>query len=364
MNAAFDFFTNNVLQCWACHAFDHTFVAVSVAAANAYDKISEFALLLLTAFLAFYIVYIVLTKLNKQASEDPFYMKSVKPVLINSMIIVSLLGIGITLPKMISYVALEPAAQITTSLSSALIDAPQAQYEPIKMPENGFYTATTKDKVIETLKITTGGFQTYIAQGFKLISSAADLSIIKNLIKLEFGSVLETLFILLLGIYISWSFIKLFAKFMFYSLDVLMHATFFAFLFPILAVAFVFRNSDAPDWVKNIGNGSATMFQNLLGSIITLGSAIVVYVIIMAMLAGFAGDNFETPNVMHSAAGLATLVLVLGFIIGKTETMANEIKSVFGIQEKKELGEAANTNFTKLLGNAKKIISQFKGKKK
>ncbi|MDR0319558.1 MAG: hypothetical protein LBH81_02350 [Rickettsiales bacterium] len=361
MNGALEFLTANLVQCWACPVFDNLFVAVGSAAENSYGQIARFALFLLTAFIAFYTVYIVMTKLSKGA-EDPFYMKSMKPVLINSIIIVSLIGMGTFVPKTVARLTLEPVAAMTHAIASSVIPLPDrgisAAYEPKPMPDSSFYSPALKNRVLDIMQMTTTAFQGFILFGFAMISNSLNLTALLSVLSGDFGPALDTVFMFFLGVFVAWSFIKLFLKFLFYFIDVIVSLTLFAFLFPIMLMAFVMKNSEAPGWVKSIGGMSGNIFQTAVRSVITLASAMIVYVVILAMLSGFidlSNPSFESPAVMHSAAGIAVLVLIIGFLAAKIDDIAKELLAALGFEDddKAVVGLEAYKNFAALATNIK-----------
>ncbi|MCL2629880.1 MAG: hypothetical protein FWD33_04340 [Alphaproteobacteria bacterium] len=384
MNTIAEFLTRHLVQCWACPVFDQTLITVSAAAAGAYEKLAQFALILLSAFIAFYTLYIVFTRLS-QSGEDPLYTKTIKPVLINSMVIVSLIAMGPFVPRMVTRLTLEPTAMFAQGIASVItpIDS-NIEYTPMPMSQDGFYTPEFKNRVIAIMLTTTTAFQNFIMFGLKMIEHSLDL---KKLFTWNvIGALMETLFMFLLGLVIVYGFARLFLKFLFYFVDTIIALTLFAFMFPIMLVAFVMRHSEAPSWVTTMGGMSETLFKRAAGSVITLGSAVILYVVIISVISGFLdgamngdltraitnGDfsniDFQMPEILRSAAGIGILLLVMGFITGKMQMISDEIKSAFGINEgSTPLGgqtyEAAARLKTGVVGQGKKAWN-FVTKKK
>jgi hypothetical protein len=358
--------------------------AVSFSASGAYVRITQFALFILTAFLVFYTLYIVMAKMAK-SDEDPFYLKSMKPVLINSAVIVALLGMGLFVPKAVSTITLEPVAYLTHGIASSVLPAPDHSLVMVGLTKAiqvidpagpGIYSPELKHRIIDIMRMTASSFQNLILFGFNMLSNSLSLDSLVAVITLDFGKMLETIFMFLLGLVITWQFIKIYFKFLFYFVDVIVSLALFAFLFPVMLAAFVMQNSEAPDWVKKMGGMSGTIFQNAVKSIITLASAMIVYVVIVAMIGAFlggvgaseilAGDfsnvNFAAPEIMRSATGIAVLVLVLKFLIAKVDPIANEIKSAIGFADSAEggAGMEAYKSFAQLAQNIKGKYDMFR----
>jgi hypothetical protein len=406
MNEAFDFLIRHTMQCWACPVFDAMFDTVSGAAAAAYPRISQFALIIMAAFIAFYVVYLMVIKL-KDSDKDPlFYKRLVKPVLLPALIISALLSIGIEFPKMLTSATIEPIAMMTSTLSKIpQNNSPAPGTNNKSLPGltgqsrqnspapgtgggmsgsagqgggNGFYSSDLKHSILSTMRTTTIGFQNLILFGLGMVNASLDWKILQSILLLDFAAILETILLFLLGIYIAGRFALIFLKFLFMFLDAVLSLTFFAFLFPIMLAAFVIRDSESPEWVKGIGGMSATFFKDVVSSIITLGSMMILYIVIISVISGFiglgdqttasalAGDfsniNFKSPDILKSASGFVILIVVIGFIINNIGKVAAEIKSAFGITEKEDIGNAAYKNAaqltTKVYAEVKKLIKK------
>ena len=73
-------------QCWTCGVFDNLFVIISNTAAAVYDRLVFFGIVIFCAMLGFYIINAVWQNIKK-AGEDPFLQKSIKPIVIKSMLV-------------------------------------------------------------------------------------------------------------------------------------------------------------------------------------------------------------------------------------------------------------------------------------
>ena len=72
---------SGAMQCWTCPIFDRLFEIISNTAAAAYQRLTLISVIVFTILLGFYIVNAVWQNM-KNSGEDPFFHKSVRPVLI------------------------------------------------------------------------------------------------------------------------------------------------------------------------------------------------------------------------------------------------------------------------------------------
>jgi len=108
---------DSTVQCWGCPVFDRLFQVISIAAAAVYDKFVFFCAVLFCILFAFFAISAVWKNIRGGAS-DPFYTKSIQPVIINSLVAFAFLSLGVMLPRMVTTITFEPVAQITQYIPS------------------------------------------------------------------------------------------------------------------------------------------------------------------------------------------------------------------------------------------------------
>ena len=124
MNGLLNSFVDNTVQCWGCAVFDNLFRVVSNAGAAVYEKIANICFAIFFVLFVFYILWAVWKHVNPKNpdSSDPFYVKSVVRVIINSLFALTLLGIGVGVPRFITRVTFEPVADVALVYSTAILD--------------------------------------------------------------------------------------------------------------------------------------------------------------------------------------------------------------------------------------------------
>ena len=149
--------TESLMQCWTCPIFDRLFEIISNTAAAAYQRLTVISVVIFIALFGFYIINAVWQNI-KSGGSDPFFQKSVKPVLIKSLIALTLLTAGLMVPRFISMITFEPVAEITyqfseTMLKSLNTGATVAQYpNPINLGDGGFFSADLRDTILKILE--------------------------------------------------------------------------------------------------------------------------------------------------------------------------------------------------------------------
>ena len=171
----------------------------------------------------------------------------------------------------------------------------------------------------------------------------------------------------------------------------------FAFFFPISLMASAFQDINDKDipswlgWIKNFGKGvGVEQIKNLIGAIITLGSAVITYTVILVIIARFFTDpndgtnSFDTllmaimNGEIYSAdltvtgkyditlTSVVVLVYVLTFIYGKIPQITDIILGMFDVKAtdpkvgkdlSKSIMNATNSMF-KGIKNGIKIIAE------
>ncbi|MCL2538369.1 MAG: hypothetical protein FWE52_02755 [Alphaproteobacteria bacterium] len=367
---------DSTVQCWGCGVFDRLFRVISAAAATMYDNMVWLGILILSVFIAFYVLYAVVDNLIINQGKESLYDKYIKPVLFSSVVVVSLLGMGVFFPRMVTTFTLEPVANMTLIYSHAMLQtspeivADKISYTPEPMADDGFYRPQLRDTIIELMKTSTVQFQSMIKLGLAVMDGAFSWQAIFGI-----GALVKHVMMFFLGLALVWGFFKLFIKFCFYFVDVIVALTFFAFFFPLGLVFFVFKNSAAAGWVRDIGKNIAPgMLKNAINSIVTLATVVITYVVIMVLIAkffAFGGDvgGVELMRQIHSGeiyssnisddnlatltlAGIIVLMYVVQFLAGQIKDISKMVTDTFGLPAPSApLGEALGDDFMKLSGN-------------
>ena len=355
MNGLANNFVDGVVQCYGCPIFDRLFQIVSNAASAAYEKMAFLATLIFCVLFAFFVINAVWQNI-KQDIPDPWYQKSVRPVIINSLIALSFLWMGVGLPRLITTTTFEPVAQISLIYTQSMLNIndevvnERVKYQPIKISDDGFFRPALRDKIIMLMKTTITQFQSYMKLGIAVIDTAFSWRAL-----LGIGALVKHIILLFIGVYIFWGFFKLFFRFCCYFADIIIAMTMFAFFFPLSLVLIAFRGADnVPSWIsgmgKNIGIGQ---FKTLINSIIALAAAVITYTVIMVIIAKFfaapdissndimnaitsgnifdanlSDDNLATLTVM----GTLVLVYVINFIQKEIPNVTKMVLAAFNVQ--------------------------------
>lgn len=367
-------FVDGTVQCWGCPVFDRLFQIISVAAAGLYDHFSKFCMIL---FLALFTVFIInaLWKNMQNNFADPWYKKSVQKVFVNALVVFSLMGAGVTLPRFLTTITFEPIAQMTLTYTQSMIGQTQTDvdervtYQPVNMQEEGFYRPELRNKIINLMKTTITQFQGYIKLGIAVMDSAFTWKAL-----LGVGELIKHIVLFFIGLYLAWGFFKLFFRYCCYFADAIVAMAFFAFFFPLSLAMLAFNGADnVPDAIKKIGkNVGVNQIKNLISSIVTLGSVVITYTVIMAIIAKFFSatnvSNVELMNAITSGqifekdlssenlealtlASCIALMYVLSFVYKQIPQITKMILSAFAVEEKKEYGESMANNLMQLTKN-------------
>ena len=364
----------DAVQCWGCPVFDRLFQIISTAAAGFYDYFSDLCLLLLMAMFTVYVLNAI-WKNAQNNFEDAFYKKTVQKVFINSIVAISLMGAGVIVPRFITMITFEPIAQMTLTYSQAMINQTQADvdervtYQPVKIKDDGFYRPELRDTIINIMKTTITQFQSYIKLGIAVMDSAFSWSAL-----LGVGALIKHIVLFFIGLYLAWGFFKLFFRYCCYFADAIVAMAFFAFFFPLSLATFAFNGADnVPDVIKKIGKGvGVNQIKNLISSIVTLGSVIITYTVIMAIIAKFfsatdvsnvelmnaitSGDIFEKDLSAENLEALTltsciALMYVLNYVYKQIPQITKIILGAFEVEEKKEYGDKIADDLMQLTKN-------------
>ena len=371
MNGLIDNMVSNTVQCWSCPVFDRLFQVISAAASAVYEKMALFSVVLLCVFVAFYVLYSVITNLRAKDKMEPMYMSYLKPVIINSLFVITILGLGVMVPRFITQVTFEPVADMTLVYTQSMLNtdmtkvSAQVEYTPEKMPDDGFYRPQLRDKIIQLMKTSITQFQAMMKLGMTIMDKAFSWSAF-----LGVGILIKHILLFFMGLYMVWAFFKLFIKFCFYFADVIIDLTFFAFFFPFMLVLWVFKNSKSADWVKKMNSKiTPTFFQNVINSIVSLATVVITYVVIMVIIAKFfagtnggidqltqkimngtifAGDLSEDNLNMVTLGGTIVLVYVVQYLADAAKQVSEIITKTFGITERHEAGDKLGDDVLKV----------------
>jgi hypothetical protein len=373
--------TDSAVQCWGCPVFDRLFSVISAAAAGVYRQFSLFCVLIFCIMLAFYILHAVWKNI-RGGVDDPMYQKHMKPVLINSAIVFALLGLGVYLPRFITTVTFEPVAEITLAYTQSMIGTDgetvdkKVTYQPEQMPEDGFYRPELRNKIVMLMKTTITQFQSYVKLGIAVMDNSFSWQALTGI-----GALITHIMLFIMGLFLAYQFFKLFIRFCFYFVDIIVAMTFFAFFFPLSLVLFVFKNDEAPNWMKQLGKDvGADQFKKVIDSIITLSAAVLTYTVIMAIIAKFfskegasavqlmqmitdgsvtaaalSDDNFA----MMTLGGCIILVYVIKFIAGEVKNVTKMVLDAFDVKEQNELSKELADNAMKMTENIVKTATDI-----
>lgn len=384
MNDIANNFIDGVVQCYGCPIFDRLFQIVSSAATAVYDKMAFFATLIFCVLFAFFILNTVWQNIKKDI-PDPWYQKSVRPVIINSLIALTFLWMGVGLPRLITTTTFEPVAQISLVYTQSMLNIDDAvvnesvTYQPIQMNDDGFFRPQLRDKIIMLMKTTITQFQSYMKLGIAVMDTAFTWRAL-----LGIGSLVKHIILFFIGMYIFWGFFKLFFRFCCYFADIIVAMTMFAFFFPLSLILIAFRGADnVPSWISGLGkNVGINQFKNLINAIIALASAVITYTVIMVIIAKFfatpdtsvneimnaittgnvfdtdlSDDNLATLTIM----GVAVLVYVINFITSRKQIseVTKMVLSAFNVDAKNDISEQLANDAMTLTSAAFKTVKEI-----
>ncbi len=376
---------NSSVQCWGCAVFDRLFQIISIAAAAIYNKFATVCMILFIIFFAFYILNVIWQNISKKNAADIWYEKSLQHVFINAIVAFTLLGTGVIFPKFLTTITFEPAAQIALIYTDSVLQTnpeiinERVTYQPEKISDDGFFRPQLRDKIIMLMKTTITMFQTFMQLGIAIMDQAFSWSAM-----LSIGMFIKHLIIFFLGLFIFYNFFRLFLRFCFYFIDIIIAMAYFSFFFPLSLAMFAFKNAEnVPDWMSGIGKTYGTgKFKDVINSIVGLVAATISYTVIMVIIAKFfsangisaselmsqilSGNVFNTELSEDNLGKLGifstiVLVYVLNYISNKIPTIQSTILSTFGnISPKTQLGEEMATNVSQLTKNITDFIKKIK----
>lgn len=358
---------DSAAQCWTCPIFDALFAIISNTAAAAYQRLTFFSVIIFVVLLAFYILNAVWQNVKK-GGEDPLFQKSVKPVLIKSLVALSLLSAGLLVPRVISTITFEPVAEITYQFSKTMLppDYVVPEYtNAINLGDNGFFNSNLRDTIIKILETSVSSFQVYIKVGIGIMDEAFSLSALLGGI----GALVRHIIVFFIGLFLTYNFGKLFIKYSFCFMDIIVAMALFAFFFPLSLVFFIFKDASAsPGWMKKLGGDLGSgQIKKLINAIVSISATILTYTIIMVIIKGFLDGNgvdaatlsnstkslfeFDLDNsgVMEiTVAGAIVLVYVINYIADEIPKVTSKIFEAFGVSTENSLSKEMGENTWKL----------------
>lgn len=374
MNNLLNPLIDSTVQCWGCPIFDRLFQIVSNAAAAAYKQFTVLCVIIFCVLFAFFVLNAVWKNIKAGGGDDPFYQKSIKPVFINSLVALTFLSMGVYLPRFVTSVTFEPAANIALIYTQSMVHtdneavAEKVSYQPMPMEDTGFFRPQLRDTIVMMMKTTITQFQSYMKLGVAVMDKAFSLEAL-----LGIGAFIKHIILFFIGLYITYGFFKFFVRFCFYFADIIIAMAFFAFFFPFSLILVAFKGSNAPAWFSSLGKEVGTnQFKTLINAIISLVSAVLTYTVIMVIIAKFfsapgqsadeimlmitSGEIFASDLSSENLAdmtliGCIILVYVLNFIYGQIPKVTSMVMDTFGVSEEKALSEQLANDAMKLTTN-------------
>lgn len=375
MNSLMNSFVERVAQCWGCGVFDNLFRVVSEAGAAVYVKVANICFVLFAVIFVFYVVWSVWQHMKPidPDTSDTHYTKSVIQVTINALIVLALLSFGVAVPRFVTRLTFEPVANITLVYTQSILKTvPDFVDEHVRAPElqpmsdKGMYRPELRNTIVEIMKTTIVLFQSYMKLGLAMIDKAFTWSWMPTI-----GSILQHIMYFILGLYLFYGFLKLFLRFCFYFVDVIINMALFAFLFPLGLMMMSFRSGKMPSWISSLGKGLGTnQLRNVVSSIVALGAAVITYVVIMVIIARFFSDSGTSVNELMdkilsgdvfgsdlfddnlasiTLASMVVLLYIVNYLFSQIPKVKQMILDTFGVSEENKMGEQMANDAQKLV---------------
>lgn len=368
------------VQCWTCPIFDTLFAIISNVAGATYKRLTVFAVLTFCILFAFYILNIVWQNI-KSGGEDSLFQKTLKPVLIKSLIALSLLSAGLLVPRLISTITFEPAALVTLEYAKSMVEpfgeTNISHYTDfVQLNDETFFNNELRETLIQLIETSITNFQVFIKAGISIMDEAFSISgLLKNF---GIGGLIKHIIVFFIGLYLTYNFGRLFIKYSFCFMDIIVAMAMFAFFFPFSIIFFIFKDAkDSPGWMKGLGkNLGGDQIKKLINAIVSVAATILTYSIIMAIIAGFLDISslqtdsettkklfefdLDNSNVMElTLAKAIVLVYVINYIADEIPNVTKKIFEAFGVKQEDSLSKEMGENMWKLTtivaDNAKKF---------
>lgn len=363
------------VQCWTCPIFDKLFSIISNVSGAAYQRMTLFAVVIFCVLFAFYVLNAVWQNI-KSGGEDSFFQKTIKPVLIKSLIALSLLSAGLLVPRLISTITFEPVASIMVEFAKSM---PQSEtviqhytdFAPLN--NDTFFNNELRVTLIQLIETTVTNFQVFIRVGIDIMDAAFSLHKL-----LGIGALVRHIIVFFIGLFMTYKFGQLFIKYSFCFMDIIVAMAMFAFFFPLSIVFFIFKDAkDLPGWMKNMGGDLGSgQIKRLINAIVSVASNILTYTIIIAIVAGFLNPESLTTNAESldalfdfdldaptaleiTLSQIIVLFYVVNYIADQIPNVIQKIMDAFGVKQEDKLSKEMGENMWKLTNivadNAKKF---------
>lgn len=370
---------DNSIQCWACPVFDNLFAIISNTAAAAYQRLCLFSVVIFCVLLTFYVLNAVWQNI-KNGATDSLFEKVLQPLIIKSLVALSILSMGLIVPRFISMITFEPVAIMTLQYARAMLPSDYvipAYQNAISLGDSGFFNPALRDTIIQILETSVANFQVYIKIGIAIIDEAFT---VKAMIGI--GSLIKHIIVCVIGMYLTYYFVKWFIKYTFCFMDVIVAMAMFAFFFPLSIVFFIFKGAkDVPGWMQNLGGDlGAGQIKRLINAIVSVASTILTYTIMMLIIRGFLDANgidvnsiqntseslfdfdLENSSAMQiTFAGSIVLVYVVNYIADETKNITSKILSIFNVKQEDKISTEMGENvfqLTKIVADQTKKLAQ------
>lgn len=366
MQDAANFLIDTGAQCWTCPVFDSLFAIISSTAAAAYQRLTAFSVIIFCVLFAFYILNAVWENI-KSGNKDPFFQKSVKPVVLKSLVALSILSAGLIVPRLISTLTFEPVAEITLEFSKSMLPPDYVipdKYEPIQLSNDGFFNPELRNTILSLIETSIANFQVYIKVGVSIIDNAFSLSAL-----LGIGALIRHIIVCFIGIFLTYKFAKLFIIYSFCFMDIIVAMAMFAFFFPLSIIFFIFKDAQsAPGWMKKLGSDLGNgQIKKLINAIVSVAATILTYTIIMLIIEGFLNSHglntesiqsptaalfnmdLENSTAMEiTFAGAIVLVYIINFLADQIPQITKKVLSIFNLSMEDSLSKEMGENAWKL----------------
>ena len=290
---------------------------------------------------------------------------------------------GLTIPRFISKITFEPVALVTLEFSNAMLHTTfpnvklSTDYTPIQLNDNGFFSPQLRDTILELIQTSVTNFQGYIKMGVRIMDNSFSISTL-----FWIGSLIKHMIICFIGLFLTYNFAKLFIRYSFCFLDIIIAMALFAFFFPLSLVFFIFKGaSNLPGWIGKLGGDLGSgQIKNLINAIVSIAATILTYTIIMMIISGYLSGtdieafdaateslfdfDLENSNAMQiTFAGSIVLVYVIKYIADQIPEVTKKILSAFNVSKNDELSTKAGEDLLQLtklaINNAKMFATDI-----
>lgn len=367
------------MTCWPCAIFDKLFLVISQAAALAYERLTAFGVIIFCILFAFYLANVVWENI-KDGGKDSLFQKTLKSVIIKSLVVFAILAMGITFPKIISKITFEPVAHVTLLATETILPSDykvESNYQPITLDNSGFFNPQLRDTILQLMQAGMTQYQVFIKMGLGVMDGAFTTDHLFSI-----GSLIKHIILFFIGLFIVYKFMVLFIKYSFCFMDVIVAMALFAFFFPLSLILFIFKDANKlPGWMKNLGGDlGAGQIKHIINAIVGIISAILTYSIILLIVRGYFSGNGIDPNSIQTPsaeffdfdiensnymqltfAGAIVLIYVIEYLAGQIPQITTKILSVFGVKPEdsvaKEMGDDVFNMTNVVFREAKKVVT-------